>query len=93
LKCHGTAADAPPEYRAETFHVEEGVQCERCHGPGEKYATEEVMKDRKRAMSLGLIRPTKDVCMSCHKPKPSHEFMHRSPFDFDTNYQKIVHAH
>ena len=93
LKCHGTAADAPPEYRAETFHVEEGVQCERCHGPGEKYATEEVMKDRKKAMSLGLILPTKDVCMSCHKPKPSHEFMHRQAFDFERNYQKIVHAH
>jgi YVTN family beta-propeller protein len=93
LECHGTAAGVPASYRADTFHVEEGVQCERCHGPGEKYATEEVMKDREKAMSLGLILPTRDVCMGCHAPKPSHAFMLRKPFDFDSAYSRIKHTH
>ena len=93
LECHGTAAGVPASYRADTFHVEEGVQCERCHGPGEKYATEEVMKDREKAMSLGLIVPTRDVCMGCHAPKPSHAFMLRKPFDFDSAYSRIKHTH
>ncbi len=93
LQCHGTAASVPEQYRAETFHVEDGVQCERCHGPGERYATEEIMKDRQRAMSLGLIRPTGDLCMGCHKPKPSHEFMNKKPFDFESAYSRIKHTH
>jgi hypothetical protein len=93
LQCHGTAVSVPASYRADTFHVEEGVQCERCHGPGEKYATEEVMKDKNKAMSLGLIMPTKDICMSCHAPKPSHEFMKKKPFDFEAAYSRIKHTH
>ena len=91
--CHGTAADAPPEYRAATFHIEDGVQCERCHGPGEKYATEQVMRDKQKAISLGLRLPSRDLCMNCHKAKPSHSFMGKKPFDFDTSYKKIVHMH
>jgi YVTN family beta-propeller protein len=93
LKCHGTAADAPAEYRAATFHVEEGVQCEQCHGPGEKYAKEDIMKDKQKAISMGLQLPSRVLCMNCHQPKPSHEFMHRDSFDFDVFYKKIVHAH
>ncbi len=93
LKCHGTAADTPPEYRLPTFHVEEGVQCETCHGPGEKYATEQVMKDKQKAISLGLRMPTRDFCLTCHQAKPSHAFMNRKPFNFDEFYKKIVHMH
>jgi YVTN family beta-propeller protein len=93
LQCHGTAANVPAEYRADTFHVEDGVQCERCHGPGEKYATEEAMMDKNKAISLGLIIPTKDVCMNCHLSKPSHEFMNIKPFDFESAYSRIQHTH
>ncbi len=93
LKCHGTAADTPPEFRLPTFHVEEGVQCETCHGPGERYATAEIMKDKQKAISLGLRMPTKEVCLDCHKPKPSHAFLNRKPFDFDEFYKKIAHMH
>jgi hypothetical protein len=93
LRCHGTAADTPSELRADTFHVEEGVQCERCHGPGEKYATAEIMKDKEKAISLGLRLPSRELCLSCHQSKPSHAFMHRELFNFDTFYKKIVHAH
>jgi YVTN family beta-propeller protein len=93
LKCHGTAADTPPEFRLPTFHVEEGVQCETCHGPGESYATEEVMKNKQEAISLGLRMPTKEVCLNCHMDKPSHEFMNKKPFDFEEMYKKIAHMH
>jgi YVTN family beta-propeller protein len=93
LTCHGTAADTPVEFRLPTFHVEEGVQCETCHGPGEQYATEEVMKNKQEAISLGLRMPTKVVCLDCHKAKPSHEFMNKKPFDFEEMYKKIAHMH
>jgi YVTN family beta-propeller protein len=93
LKCHGTAADTPPESRQPTFHIEEGVQCETCHGPGEAYATEAVMKNKPLAISLGLRMPTKEVCLNCHMAKPSHEFMNKKPFDFEEMYKKIAHMH
>jgi formate-dependent nitrite reductase cytochrome c552 subunit len=93
LKCHGTAADTPAEFRGPTFHIEEGVQCETCHGPGERYATEEVMKDIQKAISLGLRMPAKEMCLSCHIPKPSHAFMNQKPFDFGAAYKNIAHRH
>lgn len=93
LKCHGTAANTPPEFRLPTFHIEEGVQCETCHGPGGKYSTEAVMKNKQQAIALGLRVPAKDVCMNCHLEKPSHAFMHLKPFDFEEMYKKIAHKY
>jgi YVTN family beta-propeller protein len=93
LGCHGTAASAPAPFRADTFHIEEGVQCERCHGPGGRYATEEVMKDRQRSVAAGLVLPDRTLCFSCHEAKESHESLHRKPFDFEPAYAKIKHLH
>jgi formate-dependent nitrite reductase cytochrome c552 subunit len=93
LKCHGTAADIPAEFRLPTFHIEEGVQCETCHGPGGKYSAEAVMKNKQQAIALGLRVPAKDVCMNCHLEKPSHAFMHLKPFDFEDMYKKIAHKY
>jgi hypothetical protein len=51
------------------------------------------MKDKQKALSLGLRLPDRNLCMDCHKAKPSHAFMEKKPFDFDTSYKKIVHMH
>ncbi len=37
LGCHATAADAEPWERDPTLSIEDGMQCERCHGPGSEY--------------------------------------------------------
>lgn len=34
LSCHATAADEGPRWTAETFRIEDGVQCEACHECG-----------------------------------------------------------
>jgi YVTN family beta-propeller protein len=92
LRCHGTAADSEPEYRAVNFHVEEGVQCEHCHGPGERYAREEIMKDKQKAIGLGLVIPQRpEYCLGCHAPKPSHSELKKPPFDLKTAWEKIKH--
>ncbi|MGO9616520.1 MAG: cytochrome c family protein, partial [Bryobacteraceae bacterium] len=54
LGCHATAWSAEEWEKDATFHIEDGVQCELCHGPGSEYASIEVMKDRKAAMMAGL---------------------------------------
>jgi hypothetical protein len=91
LRCHGTAGDVLPEYRAANFHVEEGMQCEHCHGPGEHYAKEDVMKDRKRAMEAGLQMPKLDMCLTCHNPKPSHAKLKAPAFDVKAAWERIKH--
>jgi hypothetical protein len=61
LKCHVTG------YGAEGKIVEEhGVQCESCHGAGEKYAKDKIMKVQKDAIDAGMILPTEAKCKECH---------------------------
>ena len=57
-RCASAATPPPPRPRtgstAEGFHLEDGLQCEACHGPGSEYAPEEIMKDQTQAMTHGL---------------------------------------
>ncbi|MHC4960175.1 MAG: hypothetical protein ACYTGN_17615 [Planctomycetota bacterium] len=78
-KCAGRPpSDAPSNDfvgndRCATCHVEEArycrygghrtVDCERCHGPGERHAQAEA--DPRPAMALGGV----DLCMSCHRAR------------------------
>ena len=45
LGCHATGSDAEDWEKDDTFHLEDGVQCEKCHGAGSEYMDEEIMKD------------------------------------------------
>ncbi|MBM4031220.1 MAG: cytochrome C554 [Planctomycetes bacterium] len=66
LKCHATAYDVAAEWRAEGFSVEDGVQCESCHGAGDGYKDKETMKDKAKALSLGLVIGDEKTCLGCH---------------------------
>lgn len=46
LDCHSTAADEGPRWTADTFKVEDGVQCEACHGAGSFHVDEHRPNDR-----------------------------------------------
>ena len=92
LGCHATGAHAEDWEKDETFRVEDGVQCEHCHGPGSEYMTESVMRDRERAMAAGLIMPAARDCMICHEVKGSHVALHdRTEFDVLDGLKKIAH--
>jgi hypothetical protein len=92
LNCHGTAADVPVEYRSAEFRIEEGVSCEHCHGPGEQYSTQEIMRDKQKAVSMGLRLLSPQDCLNCHKQKPTHAKLGRPPFDFAVMWKKIIHG-
>jgi len=92
LGCHATAAEAEDWEKAEGFHLEDGLQCEACHGAGSEYSPEPIMKDRMQAMMNGLKMPTKDDCMICHRAKGSHDaVLTRKPFDLEMAWQAIAH--
>ncbi len=59
LRCHSTCHALTEEEVAEDLQVEDGVQCESCHGPGEEYMYLEVMEDMEDAKAMGLIMPNR----------------------------------
>jgi len=92
LGCHATAAQAEDWEKDEGFRIEDGVQCERCHGPGSEYITESVMRDRQAAMKAGLPVPGESWCMTCHIEKGSHVAVLHSPqIDVKKALQAIAH--
>ncbi|MFO1499032.1 MAG: multiheme c-type cytochrome [Verrucomicrobiota bacterium] len=92
LGCHATAAEAEDWERDERFHLEDGLQCEACHGPGSEYASAEIMRDRTQAKARGLKIPSKDACMLCHRVKGSHDaVLKRKPFDLTAAWEVVAH--
>lgn len=92
LGCHATAAESEPWERDPGFRVEDGVQCEKCHGPGSEYMDEPVMRDPEAARRAGLRRLTKRDCAVCHYVKGSHVAVHQKPaLDVDRAWGALAH--
>jgi YVTN family beta-propeller protein len=92
LGCHATGAEAEEWEREETFFVEDGVQCEKCHGPGSEYMDADTMMDPQAARRAGLMIPAKRDCLLCHETKGSHAAIHRLPkLDIDDGLLQIAH--
>jgi hypothetical protein len=98
LRCHVTAFGEPEERLARGFKKELGVQCESCHGAGEKH-----MKARFKAAATAEegadtayqplppgemeLEATVGVCTACHNPQsPNYK-----PFCFYEGRAKTAH--
>jgi len=92
LGCHAVAADTETWERDDGFHIEDGMQCEGCHGPGSEYANEQTMRDKAAAMKAGLRMPNERRCLVCHIDKGSHTAVLKSEkFDYATFLARIAH--
>ncbi len=92
LGCHATGAHVEEWERDETFFTEDGVQCEKCHGPGSEYMDAAIMSNREEAEKAGLMMPTVNDCMGCHQVKGSHVAVHKLPkLDMVKAMSKIAH--
>lgn len=89
LKCHVTGYNLDATMLGKKFKVEDGVQCETCHGAGSAYKDMKVMKDKKLAIKKGLIVHEKleEFCVSCHNDE-SPTFV---KMDFNEAWTKIKH--
>jgi len=92
LVCHVTAYEAPAEQKEATLTLEEGVDCEACHGPGSVYKSMKIMKDIYKGTApgadYGLIEPKNEVCVKCHNPKsPTYK-----EFKFEEAVKAIAHS-
>ena len=87
LRCHTTAAGEVKSRLGDSFRPTDGVQCESCHGAGEKYAKIEQMIDSGKSHAAGLVDPGPAVCQHCHNAEgPTFE-----GFDYKAAVQRIRH--
>jgi YVTN family beta-propeller protein len=92
LGCHATAADSESWERDPGFRLEDGVQCEKCHGPGSEYMDEKVMRDPEASRRAGLRKFTKRDCAVCHYVKGSHAAVLRRPqLDVEEAWKQLAH--
>jgi hypothetical protein len=87
LKCHAPVEEGFKP--APTFHIEDGVQCEVCHGPASQHVA--MKMDKETTVKVQLKRLTKEDCMICHNEKPSHEILKGKKFDYEKGWKRIAH--
>ncbi|MCL4550050.1 MAG: cytochrome C554 [Bacteroidetes bacterium] len=89
LKCHATGYNVDKALVGAKFKVEDGVQCETCHGAGSGYKSMSVMKNKAEAEKKGLVMHSdiEKFCKTCHNPEsPSYK-----EFKFQEMWKKIEH--
>lgn len=89
LQCHAVGYNVAADLKDKKFTVEDGVQCESCHGAGSEYKSMKVMKNKEEAVKNGLLvyDDVSKLCATCHNDK-SPTF---TSFDFEASWEKIKH--
>jgi len=92
LACHTTAYGVDAKLLDKKFNMEDGVQCEACHGAGGKYKSMSIMKDHGKSVAAGMTDFKKAgaieaTCKTCHNEK-SPTF---KGFKLDEMLPKIAH--
>ncbi len=90
LKCHASGYNVDAKFIGKKFNVEDGVQCETCHGPGEDYKNIKIMKDQKAAVENGLVLASdiNTFCVKCHNSEsPTFD----KNMDLSKMWDKIKH--
>ncbi len=90
LRCHVIGYNLDSTYLGPKFRIEDGVQCETCHGPGLDFQKISIMKNRKEAEKNGLIihKDIESYCISCHNAE-SPTFV---AINFMEAWKKIQHS-
>jgi len=90
LKCHASGYNVEASLLGKNFKMEQGVQCETCHGPGSEYKSKKIMQDREQAIAKGLklYEKPEELCITCHNV----ESPTNTDFNFEESWKKIVHT-
>ncbi len=92
LICHASGFDVDAALIGKKFKLEDGVQCESCHGPGSEYKSLKIMKDREQSVANGLKIYSSEAevekfCITCHNEEsPTYV-----AFNFKEMWQQISH--
>jgi hypothetical protein len=94
LKCHVSGYNISASLKTAKFKMEDGVQCETCHGAGSDYKSLKVMKNVKESVENGLlVYKTEEervaLCKGCHNSdSPTYD---STKTDFTEMWTKIKH--
>lgn len=92
LKCHATGYNVDASLLAKKYKVEDGVQCETCHGAGSEYKSKKVMKDHAKSVAAGMTEYADEAaieaqCITCHNEEsPTYK-----KFNFKEKWPKVAH--
>jgi len=92
LKCHVTGHGLDAARFEKSFKIENGVQCENCHGPGKDYKKKKIMQDHAKSVENGLVEYANEAaiekqCKTCHNEEsPTYK-----EFNFKEMWAKIKH--
>lgn len=92
LKCHATGYDVDAALLGKKFNIEDGVQCETCHGAGSEYKSKKIMEDHAKSVAAGMTEYKDEAaieaqCKSCHNQEsPTYK-----EFKFEEMWAKIKH--
>jgi len=89
LKCHTSGHDVDKKLIGAKFKMEDGVQCETCHGAGSAYKAMAVMKNREEAKKKGMVvhEDATKFCTNCHNAdSPTFK-----GFKYEEMWKKIAH--
>jgi mono/diheme cytochrome c family protein len=92
LKCHVSGYNVDASLLDKKFNMEDGVQCETCHGAGADYKSLKVMKVKADAVANGLMIYDKveTLCVKCHNSEsPTFD---AATFNAEEMWAKIKHA-
>jgi hypothetical protein len=93
LRCHATAQGLEKsQILRKPLKIQDGVQCESCHGPGSDYRKKKIMSDHDKAVAAGMWEPGKNekVCTTCHNSE-SPTWDAAKGFDYAAMKKKIAH--
>ena len=101
MSCHNgypevpTGADASPRSPVYPGRIPEGIDCQRCHGPGREHVAAAWEQMAAEAVQSSIINPARlsleqqiEVCMQCHLETTSRALPHsiwrygRGPFSY-----------
>jgi hypothetical protein len=89
LKCHASGYNVDASLLDKKFKIEDGVQCETCHGAGSDYKSMKIMKSREESIANGMIffENKEDYCIGCHNAEsPTYV-----EFVFEEMWEQIKH--
>jgi|APSaa5957512622_1039677.scaffolds.fasta_scaffold49285_2 hypothetical protein len=91
LRCHATAAGVAPADRV-SLALQDGVQCEGCHGPGSMHIEQGLVLAGDRLEASRMEIPDEQGCRVCHTAdRPAHEGLGRPAFDYPQRQTQIAH--
>jgi hypothetical protein len=105
LRCHVTGYDVAKAAPPAKIKLEDGLQCESCHGPASEHlGVAKTLKFKPEKISeidirASILHPSEEVCRGCHNPESptwdperyTKEDGTKDGFDFAESYKKIAH--